>query len=238
MTIGDKIQYMRKKAGLSQEQLADAVGVSRQAVSKWETGEATPEVGKLLLLTRAFNVTADWLISDQGPDAPIAPDRNREEPREEPRRVTAPRVEYYSEEPEEPEKSLPTWLERMPGPMGRFIRRYGWIAGVKIAVIGGVLCILAGILGILTDSFFTVSDPPYLDTATYSMESVDRVIIHSGDEVETVSPVYGSAPVTVTAHDSTARGFLVALTGFFTGAGITLAVIGAAAALSLRRART
>ena len=38
MTIGDKIQYMRKKAGLSQEQLADAVGVSRQAVSKWETG--------------------------------------------------------------------------------------------------------------------------------------------------------------------------------------------------------
>jgi DNA-binding XRE family transcriptional regulator len=44
MKLQDKILYCRKKAGLSQEQLAERIGVSRQAISKWETGDAVPEI--------------------------------------------------------------------------------------------------------------------------------------------------------------------------------------------------
>lgn len=67
MNLSDKIHYCRKKEGLSQEALAEKLGVSRQAVSKWETGDAVPEVGKLLLLADAFGVTTDWLLSDDEP---------------------------------------------------------------------------------------------------------------------------------------------------------------------------
>ena len=65
MELQDKILQLRKKSGLSQEALAEKIGVSRQAVSKWETGEAVPELSKLLLLARAFGVTTDYLISEE-----------------------------------------------------------------------------------------------------------------------------------------------------------------------------
>lgn len=56
--------FLPQKAGLSQEGLAEKIGVSRQAISKWETGEATPELNKLPLLTKTFGVTYDWLLTD------------------------------------------------------------------------------------------------------------------------------------------------------------------------------
>jgi transcriptional regulator with XRE-family HTH domain len=65
MKLSDKIWVCRKKAGLSQEALAEKIGVSRQAISKWETGEAAPEITKLPLLARTFSVTADWLLDDE-----------------------------------------------------------------------------------------------------------------------------------------------------------------------------
>ena len=65
MKLQDKILRLRKKSGLSQEALAEKIGVSRQAVSKWETGEAVPELSKLLLLARAFAVTTDYLLSEE-----------------------------------------------------------------------------------------------------------------------------------------------------------------------------
>ena len=64
MQLQDKIFHLRKRSGLSQEALAEKIGVSRQAVSKWETGEAVPELSKLLLLARAFGVTTDYLLSE------------------------------------------------------------------------------------------------------------------------------------------------------------------------------
>lgn len=62
MNLSEKIYYCRKKAGKSQEALAEELGVSRQAVSKWETGEAEPEIKKLRLLAEVFGVTTDWLL--------------------------------------------------------------------------------------------------------------------------------------------------------------------------------
>ena len=60
MKLSEKILYSRKRAGLSQEALADMVGVSRQAVSKWETGEALPETAKLAALGAALGAAKRW----------------------------------------------------------------------------------------------------------------------------------------------------------------------------------
>lgn len=54
MTLGERIQSYRKKNGLSQEQLAEALGVSRQAVSKWELNDAQPDLDKVLALAGCF----------------------------------------------------------------------------------------------------------------------------------------------------------------------------------------
>ena len=59
MQLNDKILLLRKKKGWSQEQLADQVGVSRQSVSKWESGNAMPDLDKIVVLSRIFNVTTD-----------------------------------------------------------------------------------------------------------------------------------------------------------------------------------
>lgn len=67
MKLNEKILYYRKREGLSQEALAAKVGVSRQAVSKWELDEATPDVEKLVSLARVFGVTTDELLGMKGP---------------------------------------------------------------------------------------------------------------------------------------------------------------------------
>ena len=54
MKLNEKIAYYRRQGKLSQEELAARVGVSRQAVSKWELGEASPDIGRLMALAQAF----------------------------------------------------------------------------------------------------------------------------------------------------------------------------------------
>ena len=60
MTISERIQTLRKARGLSQEELAEQVGVSRQAVGKWETGQSQPDLDKVIALSGYFGVSA-WL---------------------------------------------------------------------------------------------------------------------------------------------------------------------------------
>ena len=62
MNIADRIQQLRKGKGISQEELADMVGVSRQAVSKWESEQSTPDIEKVILLSDFFDVTTDYLL--------------------------------------------------------------------------------------------------------------------------------------------------------------------------------
>lgn len=68
MNISDRIQEFRKAKGISQEELADKIGVSRQAVSKWESGQSLPELDKIILISEYFGVTTDQLL--KGADAP------------------------------------------------------------------------------------------------------------------------------------------------------------------------
>lgn len=69
MTIGEKIALRRRSAGLSQEALAAQLGVSRQAVSRWETNESLPDTEKILQLCRIFGVSSDDLLLDKPPEA-------------------------------------------------------------------------------------------------------------------------------------------------------------------------
>lgn len=62
MNISDRIQNLRKAKGISQEELADKIGVSRQAVSKWESEQSTPDVEKIILLSDYFETTTDYLL--------------------------------------------------------------------------------------------------------------------------------------------------------------------------------
>lgn len=64
MAISEKIYMLRKKSGLSQEQLAEQLNVSRQAISKWESGQSIPESDKLLAISQYFNITLDFLMKD------------------------------------------------------------------------------------------------------------------------------------------------------------------------------
>ena len=112
MTLSEKLQSLRKDAGLSQEALAEQLGVTRQAVSKWETGEGKPDIDNLLPLARLLRTTVDYLLDD-GADAPHA-----EEPQPQ------PQTESVGRELWEQLKS--------------FGRRWGWLGGYAIALIGAV----------------------------------------------------------------------------------------------------
>ncbi len=127
MKLNEKIYYCRKKAGLSQEALAEKAGVSRQAVSKWETGDAVPELGKLPILASTFGVTADWLLSE-------------DEPREEKTKAAA----------------FDDGLSRFDGLIDKAIavaeklfKKYVWLCGVLISLLG-VYRILSIVLPLLS----------------------------------------------------------------------------------------
>lgn len=76
MTLGQRIHELRTAAGLSQEQLAERLDVSRQAISKWELDASTPDLDRLVLLSRLFSVSLDQLVSGTlpGAAAPKEPD--------------------------------------------------------------------------------------------------------------------------------------------------------------------
>lgn len=65
MTLGETIRTLRKNAGLSQEALAEKLGVSRQAVSKWENDNGMPETEKLIVMAKLFDTSLDDLIGEE-----------------------------------------------------------------------------------------------------------------------------------------------------------------------------
>lgn len=65
MKFSEKLQILRKEKGLSQEKLAELLSVSRQAVSKWESGQTYPEIEKLIVLSDLFEITLDDLLRDR-----------------------------------------------------------------------------------------------------------------------------------------------------------------------------
>lgn len=64
MNLAEKLTIQRKKSGMSQEQLADRLGITRQSVSKWEAGSSIPEISKLVAMSEIFQVSLDYLLKD------------------------------------------------------------------------------------------------------------------------------------------------------------------------------
>ena len=77
MTVGQRIAQKRKELGLSQEALGERLGVSRQAIYKWESDAALPEIEKLVNLSREFSVSIDWLLGEGAESRELTPDQLR-----------------------------------------------------------------------------------------------------------------------------------------------------------------
>ncbi len=78
MEIGNKIMELRKKNGLSQEELAEKIGVARQTISKWELGETSPDLNQAKELSKVFNVSLDELTNNDIKDILVEKTSNTE----------------------------------------------------------------------------------------------------------------------------------------------------------------
>lgn len=124
MKLGDKIYQARKKMGLSQETLSEQVGVSRQAVSKWETGDTEPDIGKLRALSKALDVSVDWLLDEEETSC-----------------STEPTIKKNNAQDTER-----TWVDSLPKTIQTLVKQYGWLFGVRMAI-SGALFIVLGLTG-------------------------------------------------------------------------------------------
>ena len=97
MILADKIIALRKKAGWSQEELAEKLGVTRQSVSKWEGAQSIPDMEKILTLSRIFGVSTDTLLKDELELAESAPMQESGSEKESVRRVTMEEAHDYLE---------------------------------------------------------------------------------------------------------------------------------------------
>lgn len=93
MILADKIITLRKRAGWSQEELAQQLGVTRQSVSKWEGAQSVPDMDKVLQMSRLFGVTTDFLLKDELEEAEALPEEGGGEPAL--RRVTMEQASAY-----------------------------------------------------------------------------------------------------------------------------------------------
>ena len=177
MKLSEKILFCRKRAGLSQEALAEKIGISRQAISKWETGEAVPEINKLILLSETFGVTTDWLLSEDFSEA-----------------------DYQLGDLEEPLDRAPSQIEEIPGVIGTILKRFGWLFGVYVAVVGFGMLIMGILASIASRSMINDFEATFPSAFT---------VDHMGNLVpETVSN-----PVSTMGTGIAVLGFLIMAAG-------------------------
>lgn len=147
MKLAEKILELRKRHGLSQEALAELLGVSRQAISKWENGDATPEIFKIRLIAETFDVTSDWLLSEEGFIDPIR------------------KLEKNNQGQDNKQASSPDWVDHLPKSLGNLIRKFGWLAGVYVITAGVGPMVMGGLSIFMTNRMFghTEMDSFFMD---------------------------------------------------------------------------
>lgn len=79
MEFNNKLYELRKQKGFSQEELASRLNVSRQTVSKWEVGDSTPDMEKLVAISDLFGISLDELVLDKAPEPAPAPQTAKSE---------------------------------------------------------------------------------------------------------------------------------------------------------------
>lgn len=154
MPLSEKIYVLRKRQGMSQEELADALHVSRQSISNWETGAAKPEIGKLKLLAETLAVSVDFLLDEDADLSDWHDDReqtsdNAQEAASGPANPTASSQPHY-----------PDWLANLPKFLQTGIYRYGWLYGIRLALSGLALTIFGIIARVMMNSFFRETAVP------------------------------------------------------------------------------
>ena len=128
MRLHEKITLYRKKNGLSQEELAEKIGVSRQAVSKWETGDALPEITKLRALAETFNVTVDFLLDEETTEF---------SQQIQPQSISV--LDKYADK-------IDDCVDNISSKSGTFFKKYGWISGILLIILGlyrTITCVLS-----------------------------------------------------------------------------------------------
>ena len=207
MNLSEKILYCRKKAGMSQLDLADALGVSRQAVSKWETGESNPDVTKLPQMAALFGVTTDYLLSDE-------PVEKNAEPAEAP-------------EPPQNPPVYPEWVNNLPKHMMNMVKKFGWLYGLRVAI-GGALMTAMGLLGrwMFKTMFFSGADTSYGGWTTSG--DVPQSILNG------LNRQSGFVTSGLDSFHSTAWNVASGFTGFIIFLGICTLLCGVVLALVLR----
>ena len=130
-------------------------------MSKWENGDADPEISKLKLMADLFEVTTDWFLSDKG--------------------IEVKSSTSSSSQPSAA-SSMPSWVENLPSIMGKMIKRNGWIVGVYMAFSGAAIAGLGFLARFMTKSMFGLfgspgddlfgQDPVFIEFATRNPVSI------------------------------------------------------------------
>lgn len=171
MTFGEKLQDLRRKAGMSQDTLAERLDVSRQAVSKWERDEAMPETEKVVRIAQLFGVSIDYLLLDETP--------------EEPEPESRPQYQYQP----------PRYENTGAGRAEKFIRRHGYKFGYGLMAAGAVVCTIALLLYAVWPAIGNSFFGGFGDMADSMMGDLGASIegdIPAGMEDEIVDMIYGS----------------------------------------------
>lgn len=170
MTFGERLQQLRRKAGMSQDTLAEKLEVSRQAVSKWERDEAMPETDKVIRIARLFDVSLDTLL--MGKEETPEPEP---QPRYQPSRYSATGISGDRVE--------------------RFVRRHGYKAGYVMMIWGGVLCAFSMIMYLLWpaigNAFFSSVTGGFGDPYGFGEVQIEGDI-PAGMEEYLIGELYGS----------------------------------------------
>lgn len=161
MHLAEKILQCRKKAGLSQEALAERIGVSRQAVSKWETGEAMPELPTVVALAKEFGVTTDWLLSD------------------------AEEIPAAEPTPSRPKRDAKYWVNRYGWLLGVYVS----LVGAGIAGLGALARFIVGRMMAGVQNSFVTSAPGYMFGEVYDLSGMMGVAGPSIDAMAQNNPV-------------------------------------------------
>lgn len=158
MRLSEKIMDLRKKSGWSQEELAEKLGISRQSVSKWETGESVPDLDKIIRMSELWNVSTDYLLKEDIVPETEAVEENRDTFRQEQEEAPRMHQDFRQEQEEAPYMRR----EGETSQRARMVSReeaedyltLSQFAAPRIAV-GVMLCILSPIclliLGVLTE---------------------------------------------------------------------------------------
>lgn len=200
MKLNEKIITCRKQKGYSQEDLANQLGVSRQSVSKWETGESMPDINKLVSIAKVFDVTTDWLLTDDN--------------------------EEIKEEKNITNNSYPDWLDKLPKSILRMIQKFGWIAGIYIMG-EGILFSAAGLLARFMFKTMILGDTKQMIDQVIVHHSSDHIPYHHLESM-ILSPQYGiynEVQITGWKIASTFTGFIFGIGVVLIIVGLVLAIV-------------